>query len=428
MLITNVLINNQLTDVRVKNGRIAELGKNLSGQSDYDGGGDKLIPGLHDHHIHIQATAAALNSLQCGPPEIHTLADLKHALNTFAGSGWIRGIGYHESIGYIDRKWLDTHGPDRPVRIQHRGGRMWVLNSLAVEEVGNWVPSDGRLVDSDKKLRQALKSQRPDLKPLMDKLLSYGITGVTEVTPGNTREDYDYLTENLSPLSLSIMGNRELDGLPLAGPLKLHYHDYNLPSLEALTSEIKDAHKADRPVASHCVTLAELILTLSAIEAAGVHAGDRIEHGAVITDDVMPWIKRLGLTVVTQPHFLARRQDAYLKDVDSKDHPNLWRVGSLLKAGIPVALGSDAPFEDFNPWAVMDAAIHRSKHFGETENITAEDALNAYLKPASNAKGKPREIKVGAKANLCLINKQNDVLATWVKGKLLYQRSNDLIH
>lgn len=428
MLITNTLINNHPFDVRIKNGKIIELGKSLAGQSDYHGRGNRLIPGLHDHHIHIQATAAAMNSLRCGPPEIHTAAELKTALNAFGGSGWIRGIGYHDRIGHIDRAWLDRNGPDQPIRIQHRSGRMWILNSLAIERVGNWVPDDGRLIDGDKKLRQSLQSERPDLKPLMHKLLSYGITGVTEVTPGNQRADYDYLTENLAPLSLSIMGSRELDGLPLAGPLKLHYHDYNLPSLAELTSEIANAHASNRPVAAHCVTLAELMLTLSAIDAAGVHPEDRIEHGAVITDEVLPWIKKLGLTVVTQPHFLKRRQETYLQDVDTKDHANLWRVGSLLKVGIPIAFGSDAPFEDFNPWEVMDAAIHRPAHFGSNESITPEDALNAYLKPADNAKGTPRQIEVGERADLCLIDEQNDVLATWVKGELLYKRSDDFIH
>ena len=53
---------------------------------------------------------------------------LAEALHRAPGEGWLRGIGYHDGIAdRIDRTWLDRHGPDRPIRIQHRGGRMWIL-------------------------------------------------------------------------------------------------------------------------------------------------------------------------------------------------------------------------------------------------------------------------------------------------------------
>ncbi len=424
MLIINVNVDGEFVDVAIDKGVITALGKQLNHTNEFDGQGGSLIPGLHDHHIHIQATAAAMNSVKCGPPEITTTTGLRDALRDIKGKGWIRGIGYHDSIGFVDRAWLDKHGPERPIRIQHRGGRMWILNSHAIDILGNWVPENGQLVDGDKKLRRALNGERPDLKLLVNKLLSYGITGITEVTPTNNREDYDYLVENLKPLKLSIMGTRELDGLPLAGPLKLHYHDYNLPSLEKLTDEIKGAHNAGRSVAAHCVTLAELMLTLSAIEMAGVHPDDRIEHAAIVTEDSLTWIKKLGLTVVTQPHFLKARADAYRRDVEKLDHPNLWRVGSFFNADIPFAFGSDAPFEDFNPWSVIQAAVDRPDGFGTDEKIKHKQALNAYLKPAHKAGAEPRRIKVGERADLCLLGKSGNVAATWIDGKLVFRSDN----
>ena len=58
--------------------------------------------------------------------------------------GWIRGVGYFESVaGELDRARLDRLAPARPLRIQHRSGALWMLNSAAVDRLGldRW---DGR--------------------------------------------------------------------------------------------------------------------------------------------------------------------------------------------------------------------------------------------------------------------------------------------
>ena len=58
-------------DVRIADGRIAEIGRGLArraGETRLDAGGGALLPGLHDHHLHLFALAAAEASLRCGPP------------------------------------------------------------------------------------------------------------------------------------------------------------------------------------------------------------------------------------------------------------------------------------------------------------------------------------------------------------------------
>ena len=123
MLIKNVDICGERLDVRVDEGRISHVGPDLPGYSDLDGCGNALIPGLHDHHIHLNAAAASLSSVKCGPPDVKNEPDLIACLQANSGSDWIRGIGYHQSVaGEIDRVWLDKHGPNQPVRIQHRSG------------------------------------------------------------------------------------------------------------------------------------------------------------------------------------------------------------------------------------------------------------------------------------------------------------------
>ena len=155
MLIRNVEVDGQIVDVRTAHGRIVEIGPKLIGEADFNGQGGALLPGLHDHHIHLNATAAALISVRCGPPEVKTKDELITAISS-AGEGWLRGVGYHPSVaGEIDKDWLDANGPDRPVRIQHRSGRLWILNSQAMYEMEINEPLNGRFYDSDQKIKRA---------------------------------------------------------------------------------------------------------------------------------------------------------------------------------------------------------------------------------------------------------------------------------
>jgi len=428
MIIRNAEIGGMITDILLTDGRIGKIGKDIRGGRYFDAKGGALLPGLHDHHIHLNATAAAMNSVGCGPPEINSETDLIEALAQ-SGEGWLRGVGYHHRVaGEINRGWLDENGPDRPIRIQHRSGRLWILNSLAMAELGISEPPNGRLLDSDVQL--GTRSQFPDLNALVNKLLSFGITGVTEVTPSNGIAEYENYLVAAKPLKLSVMGRAELSSAK-SQYLKLHYHDHDLPALDDLVNEVKHAHESGRNVAAHCVTRAELMLTLAAIEMAGPVYGDRIEHAAIADDEAIKWMRKLGVIVVTQPNFIAERVEAYRKDVPEMDHQNLWRLKAFGR--LKCAAGSDAPFGDLDPWKAMAAAVKRPSGF-EDEAITPEEALALYTKPANDAGGLPRKIAVGEVADVCLLDtrwaeaRQNlrgvTVRATWINGELVYNRVN----
>ena len=63
--------------------------------------------------------------------------------------------------------------------------------------------------------------------------------------------------------------------------------DHDLPEPDALIGRITVAHDLHRPVAVHCVTRAELVLALAALDAAGTLPGDRIEHACVTPPDAV---------------------------------------------------------------------------------------------------------------------------------------------
>ncbi|HKX70186.1 MAG TPA: hypothetical protein VJM75_03110, partial [Acidimicrobiales bacterium] len=66
LLLREVIVEGRLVDVRASGGLIAAVGPRLaahSGETVIDGGRGALVPGLHDHHIHLLALAAAERSV-----------------------------------------------------------------------------------------------------------------------------------------------------------------------------------------------------------------------------------------------------------------------------------------------------------------------------------------------------------------------------
>ncbi len=72
-----------------------------------------------------------------GRPRFGDRAGLAAALAAAAAAqprpDWIRAVGYHQSVaGDLDRDVLDRMIADRPVRVQHRSGILWVCNSAGL--------------------------------------------------------------------------------------------------------------------------------------------------------------------------------------------------------------------------------------------------------------------------------------------------------
>jgi predicted amidohydrolase YtcJ len=455
-------VDGRVVDVRIEHGAVAEVAPSLRpapGAEVVDGGGGALLPGLHDHHIHLLATAAAAQSLGVGPPGVRDERALTAALAgadaALPPGAWIRAVGYHESVaGDIDRRALDRAVPDRPVRVQHRGGARWILNSAAVAALGldqvdrpgierdDAGRATGRLHRSDRWLRQLLPAgDAPDLAGLGRQLGARGVTGVTDTTPYTTVEDLAPLAAAVAsgalPQHVVVTGAVELAGATPPpglrwGPVKIVIDDGAYPALDDLCDQVVTAHRHGRPVAVHCVTRVALVLALAAWDATGARRGDRVEHGAVVPPELHERLVHHGLTVVTQPGFVAERGDDYLRDVEPDDLPFLYPCASLLRRGIPVAASTDAPYTDADPWRAIEAARTRTTAggavLGADEAVPARRALDLFLGTANDPGGPPRRVAPGARADLCLLATplvealrapvEIEVVATFVDGRL----------
>jgi predicted amidohydrolase YtcJ len=460
VLIRRAEIEGRAGCLRIEAGRIAELGSELApraGERVLDAAGGALLSGLHDHHLHLLAAAAARESVACGPPAVRDRDALARALaradRALPAGRWLRGVGYHESVaGPLDRAALDALVPGRPLRIQHRSGELWMLNGAACRALGappgaplppgGQLPQDGRLFRADAWLRERLPpGEAPSLAPIGAQLASFGVTGVTDASPENGAAELALFAAAIArgelPQRVVLFGRPDLpesDAPRLArGCVKLRLSDAMLPDFDALVAAIEAAHAQQRGMALHCVSRAQLVLAAAAFAAAGARPGDRIEHASLAPPDALPLLAALPLSVVTQPGFVATRGDAYLRDVAREDQPHLYRCRGLLDAGIPLGGSTDAPFGDPDPWAAMRAAVDRTTAagalLGPQEALSPERALALFTSPPEAPGAPARRLSPGAPADLCLLDRpwqaarrsleSKHVVATWCEGRLV---------
>lgn len=435
MLIRNAeILPYGVVSLRSAEGIVQEIGADLAprdGEEVLDAEGGALFPGLHDHHLHLLALAASLDSVGCGPPQVANADELQAALQSATTqNGVIRGFGYHESVaGELDREKLDRWRNDLPLRIQHRSGTLWILNSKAIDllqlDRGNDHPgvehdargrATGRLFRCDAWLRVQWppSRERMELRRISEQLASFGITSLTDASASNTAAEWNLFAEAIHNGELlqnvQLLGSFDLpsekvlasDSDPLRparctppaltrGAVKILLHEAELPTLETLTEQIARAHTQGRGVALHCVTRTELIFAATALAQAGVDAEDRIEHASVAPPDAVALLAELAsvesstkfsvageakstapctspapLQIVTQPHFLFERGDQYLVDVEAADRPWLYRGRGFLNAGLRLRAGSDAPYGSADPWFIMRCAVERKTASGIT--------------------------------------------------------------
>ncbi|PRC49943.1 amidohydrolase, partial [Mycobacterium sp. ITM-2017-0098] len=105
-------------------------------------------------------------------------------------------VGYHDAAaGPLDRDVLDEMSPRVPVRVQHRSGVQWTLNSAGLIRVGLPDHHDGRLRSAD--TSWALPQSEPELGALSAQLCRYGITAVTDATPDLDAGDITELQQQM---------------------------------------------------------------------------------------------------------------------------------------------------------------------------------------------------------------------------------------
>jgi predicted amidohydrolase YtcJ len=408
-----------------------------------DCAGMTAVPGFIDAHCHVVSYAGSLIGLDLSPDGgIVSVSGIQEKVAEAAGGcprgTWIRGKRYNEFYlfekRHPNRHDLDAAAPFHPVRLSHRSGHAHVLNTIGLRLVGITAetgdPPDG-LIERDLETGEPtgvlfgmsayLAERIPPLDEAQlevgvsrvnEKLLSCGITSVCDASAHNGLHQWEqfkgWVDRGIFQPRLTVMTSSQSADLVCEhsallphladrlqqGPVKIviqHVTGRMSPRQDELNKLVHTAHEAGRQVAIHAVEPAEIDAACDAIEKAlqktyRVSHCHRIEHCSVCPQPLLERIRRLGITVVTQPSFVYFHGDRYLATVAVDELSYLYRTGSMMSAGIPVAGSSDFPMTDPNPFFGMYGAISRKTKGGQfllcEEAITPGDALAIF---ATNA-------------------------------------------
>ncbi|MET8009531.1 amidohydrolase [Streptomyces sp. NPDC005271] len=117
-------------------------------------------------------------------------------------------------------------------------------------------------------------------------------------------------------------------------------------------------------------------------------ARHRVEHAEMLTPETIAAFAELGLTASVQPAFDAAwggEQGMYAQRLGPERARTLNPYAALLRAGVPLALGSDSPVTPLDPWGtVRAAAFHRTPE----HRISVRAAFTAHTRGGWRAIGR----------------------------------------
>ncbi len=268
-------------------------------------------------------------------------------------------------------------------------------------------------------------------------LVSCGVTSIQDATHSNGHDQWLALSrlkqdEILRPRVTAMIGPHAVSGM-LEGGFHARFGDDRLrmgpvkfmldeaggrlnPSQEALNEGVLEAHRAGFQVAIHAVEEGTVGAALTALEGClkrcpGAEYRHRLEHCSVCPPPLLERLRGAGIIVVTQPAFVYYSGERYLADVPVEQLRWLYRTGSMRKAGVTVAAGSDCPVAGCNPLVGVYAAVtRRAQNCQELlphEAVSPMDALAMYtLDAAFSAFEEDRKgsIEVGKLADMVVLS------------------------
>ncbi|MEU6237948.1 amidohydrolase [Kitasatospora sp. NPDC047058] len=149
----------------------------------------------------------------------------------------------------------------------------------------------------------------------------------------------------------------------------------------------------------HAIGDAAITAVLDGVRAAGERVGadrvralrHRVEHAEALDDKSVAAFAELGLTASVQPAFDAAwggPDGMYVQRLGAERAAALNPFAALLRAGVPLAFGSDAPVTPLDPWGtVRAAAFHRTPE----HRISVRAAFTAHTRGGWRALGRDQD-------------------------------------
>ncbi|GGS98965.1 amidohydrolase [Streptomyces daghestanicus] len=196
---------------------------------------------------------------------------------------------------------------------------------------------------------------------------------------------------------------------------------------DAVASHVVACTEAGLQAGFHAIGDAALTTVVEGVRAAAEKLGlarvraarHRVEHAEMLTPETIAAFAELGLTASVQPAFdaLWGGQDGmYARRLGADRARTLNPFAALLRAGVPLAFGSDSPVTPLDPWGtVRAAAFHRTPE----HRVSVRAAFTAHTRGGWRAVGRDDAgvLVPGAPADY----------AVWRTGALVVQAPDDRV-
>ncbi|GCD48254.1 amidohydrolase [Streptomyces paromomycinus] len=165
---------------------------------------------------------------------------------------------------------------------------------------------------------------------------------------------------------------------------------------DAVAAHVAACTEAGLQAGFHAIGDAALTAVTDGVRAAADRVGlgriraarHRVEHAEMLTGATVAAFAEFALTASVQPAFDAAwggEDGMYATRLGAERARTLNPYAALLRAGVPLALGSDSPVTPLDPWGTVRAAVfHRTREHG----ISARAAFTAHTRGGWRAIGR----------------------------------------
>ena len=406
--------------------------------------GALVTPAFTDAHVHTTATGLALTgldlsdapSLDAALARVRAFAAARPADRVLLGHGWdaARWPGGRPPT----RAELDAAASGRPLYLSRIDVHSAVATTALLDLVpgvtarGGFAPDGPLTGDAHHAVRAAAlgavgAAQRTEAqRAALAHAASLGIGSVHECAGPEISSEEDFTgllrlaAQSAGPRVVGYWAERDVDkaralgavgaagDLFVDGSLGSHTACLSRPYLDAGHTGV--AHLDTDAVAAHVVACTEAGLQAGfhaigdaavASVAEGVRAAaekvgtarvraarHRVEHAEMLTPETVAAFAELGLTASVQPAFDALwggDEGMYARRLGAERARTLNPFAALLRAGVPLAFGSDSPVTPLDPWGtVRAAAFHRNPD----HRVSVRAAFTAHTRGGWRAVGR----------------------------------------
>ena len=466
------------TAMVVERGQVAWVGSEGAADAFADGAdevidldGALVTPAFTDAHVHTTATGLALTgldlsaapSLEAALARVREFAAARPEDRVLLGHGWdaARWPGGRPPT----RAELDEATGGRPLYLSRIDVHSAVVTTALLDLVGGGTGREDRPLTGDAHhavraaaLAAVTPAQRTGAqRAALAHAASLGIGTVHECGGPEISSEDDFTgllrlaAEETGPRVVGYWAEqdvakaKELGALGAAGDLfvdgALGSHTACLHEPYADAGHTGTAHLDAAAVAAHVVACTEAGLqagfhaigdaavstVVDGVRAAAEKIGlarvraarHRVEHAEMVTAETVAAFAELGLTASVQPAFDALwggEDGMYARRLGAERARTLNPFAALLRAGVPLAFGSDSPVTPLDPWGtVRAAAFHRTPE----HRVSVRAAFTAHTRGGWRAVGRDDAgvLVPGAPADY----------AVWRTGELVVQAPDDRV-